>query len=344
MNRLNRHGLVALSLLLAAAPVQAADDVASFYAGKTITILAPFPSAGAYGQLSIMLAKHLPNHLPGHPNAIAQFMPGAGGLRQANHMYSVAPKDGTVIGIMYDSAPTAQMLEPGGDVLFDARGFNTLGSMNKGDFGLVGILKSHGVASIADAKKKESYFGATGTSSAQYFVPNAMNKALGTKFKLIPSYQGVPDQFLAMERGELHGIFTNYNIIKMQQPTWMQEQRFNWLGQLGDGRDPQFASLPLLQELVDAPVDKKAFEFLALSRIVGKVFFTPPSVPADRLAALRTAFAASIREEEFRAGMEKIDVDFAPRGWEEAQQVIVNTVETKPDVMDRVRELIKVDN
>lgn len=343
MIALCRKGLLVLAAMLATLSAQAADDVASFYAGKTVTVFSPFPSAGSYGQLCVLVAKLLPKHLPGQPSAVAQFLPGAGGLRQANHMFNVAPKDGTVIGILYDSAPTAQMLEPGGDVLFDARKFKTLGSVNRGDFGLVGILRSHGVATISDAQKKESFFGATGTSAAQYFVPNAMNKTMGTKFKLIPSYQGVADQFLAMERGELHGIFTNFTIMTMQRPDWMKEQRFNWLGQLGDGRDPQFADVPLLQELVNDPVDKKAFEFFALSRVVGKVFFAPPDVPADRLAALRRAMAEVLQESEFRETVLKMDVDYNPRSWEDSEKVIVKTVETAPNVMDRIRELIKVD-
>jgi tripartite-type tricarboxylate transporter receptor subunit TctC len=333
---------VAFALIAASGSGSAAEDLAAFYSGKTVTVTSPFDLAGGYGQIATLVANYLPKYLPGHPSAISQNMPGGGGVRQANYMYNAAPRDGTVIGIIYDSVPEMQMLDPD-QVLFDAGKFNALGSVNRGDFGLVGILKTAGIASLADAQKKETFFGASGTAAAQYIVPYVMNEVLGTKFKLIPGYGGVGEQFLAMEKGELQGIFTNYTTILLERPDWVAQGRFYWLAQLSDQRNAALPDVPLIQELVSDPVDRKAFEFLALSRVIGKIFIAPPGVPAERLAALRTAFAEVLKEKELQAALAKIQVDYDPRTWEPSQQVILETVETLPDIVARVRDLIRIE-
>src|SRR4051812_24470770 len=124
-----RRALAACCLLVAVAPAHADDDVASFYKGRTIQLLNAFGQGGRYSVLARMVAQHLPRHLPGQPSGVVQLMPGAAGLLQTNYLYNAAPKDGSAIGLMYDSMPTAQVLEPESNVKYDARRFNALGSI-----------------------------------------------------------------------------------------------------------------------------------------------------------------------------------------------------------------------
>jgi tripartite-type tricarboxylate transporter receptor subunit TctC len=322
---------------------QAAEDVAAFYAGKQLRVLAPFENNGGYGQLVRVIAAYLPKYLPGHPTGVPQYMPGAGGLRGTNYMATSAPRDGTVISILYDSMPATQVTDPSA-VRFDARRFAALGSLNKGDFGLITALKTAGVATIEEARKQELWFGATGTASAQFYVLQAVNKLLDTKFKIIPGYPSVAIQYLAMEKGELHGIFTNYTIMLLGRPDWFRDNRLNVLAQLGIERDARFSTVPLLQELTQDVQAKQIFEFLALSRVTGKAFFAPPDVPPDRLAALREAFAATLRDPEARDAILKLGQELDPRDWQTAQAVIDRTVDTSPEVVARVQELIKAGN
>jgi tripartite-type tricarboxylate transporter receptor subunit TctC len=329
-------------LLLVCGPVSArADDVAAFYSGKTLRIIDPFGAgAGFYTPLAQLLADYLPRYLPGQPKGRVEFMPGGGGLQGANYLYA-APNDGTVYGLLYDNMPTAQALQLDDLTKFDARRFSVLGSLNKGETGLLGLLKRTGVTSIADARNKTTVLGATGTASAQFIVPAAINKVLGTKFNVIPGYESVNDTFLAMDTGELDGIFTNFNTIMETRPNWIAEGRFNWLAQVGDRRDPEFADVPLLQELVEKPLDKGIFTFLALSRIAGKPVVAPPGVPGERLAALRSAFAAMMRDPEFQAAIVKMNLKVDPRTAEEATAVIVQTVDTPASVREYFRMLIQ---
>jgi tripartite-type tricarboxylate transporter receptor subunit TctC len=339
-----RFAFVSLALVLTAIPARSDDDVAAFYKGRTLQVVSSFGEGGLYSVVTRLVADHLPKYLPGRPSAIAQSMPGAAGFRQMNYLYNIAPKDGTVIALMYDNVPTAQLLQPDDSLKFDTRRFGMLGSLNKGEAGLVGILKRAGITSLDDARQKPAVFGSTGTSSGQYTVPAAMNKMFGTRFKIIPGYKTTPEIYLSMERGELDGVYGTAEAMAENRPQWIAEHRFNWLAQLNDVRAPDYADVPLLQELAQAPLDKAAFRFLALARVPGKMFVTPPDIPAARLEALRAAFAVMVRDQAFIDDIAKTTQKLDVRTWQEAEAIIRETAETPPDVIAYVRDLLKIGN
>lgn len=341
-----RFGATRVAVLIAACAAfvptaVSADPVADFYKGRTITFINPFGAGGSYGQILRHLAKYMPNHIPGRPNGVAQFMPGGGGIKMANYVYNIAARDGSVIGLMYDNMPSAQVLRPKRGVKFDARRFGTLGSFNRGEVGVLALWKKSGIASIADARRKVGSLGATGTGSAQYMVPNVVNKVLGTKFRLVPGYKSTGELFLAIEQGELSGVFTNYTTIRQQHPDWIRDDRLYWLAQLGSERLPELKDVPLLDEIAASKADKAVFAFLAKSRIPGRIVITPPGVPADRLAALRKAFTDTFLDKDFRAAITKVGQSMNPRSWQDAAAVIAETVDTPLPVVERVRELIR---
>jgi tripartite-type tricarboxylate transporter receptor subunit TctC len=336
--------LAGLALLALAPPSRAQENVADFYRGKTVQVINPFAEAGLYAYLAQLLAEFVPKYLPGAPQGRAISMPGGGGLQGANHLFNAAARDGTVFEVLYDNMPTEQALGLNQLVRFDARRFSVLGSLNKGETGLVAILKRAGIETVADARARPSVLGATGTASAQYIVPNAMNRIMRTKFTLIPGYKVVTDAFLAMETGEADGIFTNFATLVQSRPEWIAEKRFHFIAQSADVRDPDFADVPLLQELVDDPAQKEAFRFLAMSRVPGKLVVAPPGVPPVRLEALRSAFAQALRDPRLLEAMAKLYQKIDPRGPAEAMEVIRATIDTDPAVLARARELMRADN
>jgi tripartite-type tricarboxylate transporter receptor subunit TctC len=329
---------IVLTGFLSSTPARA-DAVADFYEGKTVTVYNPFGEGGIYGVMVRLTAQYLPKYLPGGPNGVPQFMPGGGGLKQANYLYTIAPKDGTAIGLMYDNTPTAQVTRGSRGVRYDVRNFGVLGSINKGEFAVLATMRSTGIARFDEAKMKEAVLGSTGVGSAQYIVPSVINKVLGTKFKLVPGYKSTGEIWLAMERGELSGIFTNYTTIAEARPQWIEGKRLYWLAQLAERRAPGFEDVPLLQELADKPLDKEIFQFLMLSRIPGKIFIAPPGIPGERLAALQAAFLAMLRDPGFVAGAKKIRLKIDPRNPGDAAAVIRRTVETNAEVLERVNAL-----
>jgi tripartite-type tricarboxylate transporter receptor subunit TctC len=270
-------------------------------------------------------------------------MPGGGGLQGANYLYNAAPRDGTVIGLLYDNMPTEQALGLNKLVKFDVRNFTVLGSLNKRETGLVGILKRAGISSVEDAKRKVAVLAATGTASAQYIVPNAMNRILGTRFKLIPGYKVITDSFLAMESGEADGLFTNYATLAQARPDWIAQNLMSFIAQSSDIRDPAFADVPLLDELTDDKVQREAFRFLAMSRVAGKMVVAPPDIPTDRAAALRKAFSDALKDPQLLRGMAKLNQQIEPRDAEAALNVLRQTVETDQAALSRVRDIMRTE-
>jgi tripartite-type tricarboxylate transporter receptor subunit TctC len=277
--------------LLAMLPAGA--DEAAFFRGKTIQFTSAFAEGGLYATVTRLVSEHLPRHLPGRPGGIAVSMPGAAGLRQMNHLYNVAPKDGTVIALMYDNVPMSQAMQSDESIRFDARRFGVLGSVGRGETALISILKRTGVASLDDARRIAVVFGATGTTSGQYYLPSILNRLFGTRIRIIPGYKTMVEILLSMERGELDGV-------------------------------------------------SGAFGFLALARIPGKMLLAPPAVPAERLAVLRDAFASMVRDPVFVADVARTSQRLEPRTWQDAERIIRETIETPPEVVAHVRDLLKI--
>ena len=330
-----------IALCLAAPAAKAEDGVAAFYRGKTLRIINPFAETGFYGALTRALADVLPRHLPGRPGARGEAMPGGGGLQGANYIYAGAPRDGAAISILYDNMPTAQALALDDLARFDARKYTVLGSVNRGDTGVVGVMKRAGIGSVADARVKVAVMGATGAGAAQYFVPLAMNRLLGTKFNIIPGYRTVSDTFLAMDAGEADGLFSNYVTIAEARPQWIADKAIEWIAQSLDHADPDFPGVPLLQDLTDDNAKRDAFRFLAMSRSPGKIIVAPPDVPADRAEALRTALAETFRDPEFVADVARMNQKIAPRTAAEAAEIIRATVEVDAATLASVRDLMR---
>ncbi|MDH3241444.1 MAG: tripartite tricarboxylate transporter substrate-binding protein [Alphaproteobacteria bacterium] len=331
-----------LALAMGGLPMEAhgAMSAEQFYKGKNITVLCPYSAKGGYGFLTRMIADYLPKYLPGQPRGVPQFKPGAAGAVQAGYLSTVAPRDGTAIGLMYDGLPTAQALGIQ-KAKFDVRQFIVLGSLDKGLTGALAVWKTSGVKTIQDAMKKQLALGSNNTRSGQHFLPLVLNRTAGTKFKLISGYHGSNGVFLAMERGELDGVFTNYATYLQHHPQWVKENRLNFLVQLGQRPHPALKGVPMMYDLAKSEIDKEAIKFLVYSRITGKAVITPPGVPAERVSALRAAFAAMVKDKGFIQRMTKTKRKVEPRTWQEARDLILATVDAKPEVLARVRELTK---
>src|SRR4029079_1766571 len=112
---------------VAAQPASSAG-VEDFYKGKTVSILIGYSVGGGYDTYVRMVARDLGKHIPGNPIIVPQNMPGAGSLKAANYLYSVAPKDGATIGTFSRAMGSAPLM---GQANFDARTFTWLGSITR---------------------------------------------------------------------------------------------------------------------------------------------------------------------------------------------------------------------
>ena len=231
-------------------------------------------------------------------------MLGGGGIRAANFLYNVAPKDGSVIALIDRGMPTAPLLYgEKSQARFEAVKYAWIGSLMR-ETGMGVIAARSRVKTIEDAKVHQIHFGATGPETDPAMYARLVNELVGTKIRVINGYKGQPEQFQAVERGELDGLFmsgwSGPGRAYVRDQIGRDEMRL--LVQMAPTRDPDHTETPTLLDLVSAPEDRAIVE-LQLNRVaIGRPVIGPPDVPADRVAMLRVAFNKAVADPEFLQG------------------------------------------
>jgi tripartite-type tricarboxylate transporter receptor subunit TctC len=305
VGRLAGWGFAALVLGGAA---QAQDSVADFYRGKQIRIIVGSSPGGGYDLYARYLARHLGKYLPGNPSVIVQNMPGAGGLAATNHLHARATRDGLTIGIVQGSLTFAQ-IGKSQNAQFDMRGFGWLGSANMTS-NICAFSKRAGIGNAQDLLTKSVIIGASGGSTE--FVPNLLNALVGTKFNIVKGYKSTTDILPATERGEVEGICGwGWDGAQVNGRDYFARGVISVGLESANVRHPdlQARGVPFMMDLVSNEENKRILEFLFSYLVYVRPFVTPPDLPVDRLKALQTAFAATLKDPELLAEAEKGGVE-----------------------------------
>ena len=339
-----RCAVIAMAMVAAGGWLSAtatADAIADFYKGKQMRVVVGYPPGGGFDAYARMLADFMPRQIPGNPTIIVQHMPGAASVKAANYVYAVGPQDGTVLGLINHAAPlNALVWKETGDG-FDAGRFNWIGRLDLID--LVGIAwHDTGVTTIEQAKQKEVIFGATSTTGTSVMTPNALNRLIGTKFKLVLGYNGTTDQYLAMERGEIKGMGNAiWSQLKRSHPLWLEQKKITPIFQDGYERHASLPDVPTVTELATNEEDRKVLRLLASTSVVGRSFMAGPQVPAERIAALRKAFDAMAADDTFKAEMERRAIPLNPLSGEKLQAMLAEISAYPESLFERTRQVVK---
>ncbi len=318
---------VVSSAIVSPLAVQAGESAAKegeFYQGRTIKLITSTGVGGTYDILARTIARHMPRYIVGQPTIIVENMPGGGNVLAANYMYNIAPKDGTALATIHSAIPLQQMLDVGG-VRFDADKFNWLGSTGSQNEVIL-VWHTAGVNSIAQAMKRQVMVGGTGTRAGMVLLPLVVNNLLGTKFTLVTGYITSEDVNLAMERGEVQGRALSIGSIESRHPDWITGHKVAFLAQSGAKRDKHLPQVPLLTELAKDDEQRQIFKLIASAPALGQPYLAPPGVPAERLAILRKAFAATLRDPAMLAEAANIRFDVDPLSADEVAQIVHETV------------------
>ena len=324
-----------------AARAQSADD---FYRSKQqLSIIVPTAPGGGYDSYARMLARHMSKYIPGRPSIVASNMPGGGGIGAANYLYNVAPKDGATFGILDRGSPTAPLLYgEASKAQFEATKFSWIGSAMS-ETGMGVVAANAPATTIEEAKSHELFFGATGPETDPAMDARLMNDMLGTKIKVINGYKGQPEEFLAVEKGEIQGLFMS----GWSGPgrAYVREQigkgKLKLLVQMSTVRDPLHQDTPTILD-VTPPADRPMVEMLLARLELGRPFVAPPGVPADRLEVLRTAFRKAMEDPELLADAAAQKLAVHPTWGAEAQALVDKMYRTPPDLMERVKKIVRV--
>ena len=320
--------------------VRAQQTALDFFKGKTITIVTSTGPGGGYDLNARLIARFMPRYIPGVASVVVQNMPGGGNLRAANYMFEVAPKDGTIIGVVENGIPLKQVLEPT-NMRFDVARFNWLGSTG-GHNEAIMALSSSGVQTIDDLRNKEVVLGGTGASSTLVMYPAAMNNVLGTKFKIVTGYTSSTEIYLAMDRSEVVARSGTIASLYNWHSDWVALGKIKILTQIGLRPDATMPGIPLMMDLATKEDDKRVLGLISSPAALGNPYYAPPGVPADRLALLSTALASTLKDPDFLKEAEKIQAEIAPMSGPDVARIIDNVVGASNAVVERARLAIEV--
>jgi len=331
--------LIALGAMLASPAL--ADPVEDFYKGKSIRLIIGFDPPGGYDLYGRAAATYLGNFIPGKPTVVPQNMPGAGSKTAARFLYTAAPKDGTVIGIVSQQIAQNTLIE------------GTVGEMDVTKFGWIGRLTSNidmgitwangPIKSIDDIRKRETVVGGTGFAASSGMIPRLLNLTAGTKFKIVTGYKGSGDITLAMERGEVEVVGgTGWASTKVNHPQWIAEKKITILYQLAAERHRELPDVPTVAELALKPEDQAMLRFIGASADVGRYLIATPGIPAERFAALRKSFDAMMNDKEFIADMQKRNVDLDYMSGDKLAEMVAGLMKTSPDIVARAKAALDV--
>jgi tripartite-type tricarboxylate transporter receptor subunit TctC len=319
----------AVCAMLLAFPA-AAQDV-PFFKGRTVTMVIGYSAGGGYDLYARVLAKYIGQHIPGDPTVVAQSMPGAGSLKAANYIYSVAPKDGTYIGTFARGMPLDPLLI--GNAKFDGRKFTWLGSITK-DTSVCITWQDSPIKTWADLFTTDSKFGGEGAGSDPDIFATVLRVVFDAKVKLITGYPGTADMTLAMERGEIDGLCgISWSTIVSRHQDWLDAHAIHVLVQAALTPDPALPGVPLMSDETQDEQKREMLKLILAPQVIARPIAAPPGLPPGRAETLQKAFADTMKDPAYLAEMARLGMDVAPVSPQAIDALLAELYAAPPDVV-----------
>jgi tripartite-type tricarboxylate transporter receptor subunit TctC len=337
--RLKLLGVAIVSVLFGSAA--GADPIADFYKDRQISWILSADAGGGYSTYAHAFAPYFAEHIPGKPKIVVQNMPGAGGIRAMNYLMSVAPKDGTTIGLVHSSVPFAPLYGLEG-ANFDPRKMNWIGSINTAS-GICVSWHTSGIKTWDDLMSKEYVVGTSGAGSQMETLPNMLKHLFGAKIKVISGYKGGNEVFLAMERGEVMGRCGGL-IASMSstRPDWLPQKKVDIPIQFALERSSKFPDVPAIAEFAKDEKTKQILALIFSPQAMDRPVLLPPGTPADKVQALRKAFKETMDDPGFQAEAKKQKLEIEYVSGEKVAKIIENAFSFPPDIIKQANEAQQV--
>jgi tripartite-type tricarboxylate transporter receptor subunit TctC len=317
--------------------IAAADGVGDFYKGRNISLVIGYSVGGGYDAYARLLARYIGNHIPGTPSIVPQQMTGAGSLRAASYIYSVAPKDGSVFGTFSRNIGISPLVDKGD---FDSRKFTWLGSVT--DENTICVTGSASpIKNWSDFLTKPSKFGGEGAGADPDVWTLIYKNIFGAAVQLVSGYPGTNDITLAMERSEVDGLCgISWSTIKSRHPEWLSAHTVNIIVQAALKKEPEIADVPLANDLVKNSDQAQIMKVFMASQAMARPFAAPPDISANRKAALISAFDATMKDADFLNETQKLSFDVRPVSGAAIDAMLAGAYTTPKDVLDKAAKAI----
>jgi tripartite-type tricarboxylate transporter receptor subunit TctC len=315
------------------AQAQALDE---FFKAQPFTILVGYPPGAGYDMYARLIARHIGQYLPGNPKVVVQNMPGAGSLSAANNLYNIAKQDGSIIGTFSRGITMLPIVDSNG-VRYDPLKFNWVGSPS-GEVSLAIAWHDSGVSKFEDLRTRGMTAATSGPASDGNIYGRVLNAILGTKIKTVTGYQGSAESMLAIERKEVDGATSvSYAAIKTAQRDWLENKKINLLAQHALKANPELKTVPVILDFAKSDDDRRVLEMVFARQSIGYPYAAPPNVPADRLAAIRKAFDATLKDPEFLAAAAKSGVLVDGVTGTQIQTLLESLYSMPPAIVERAK-------
>lgn len=340
-----RHSLVAIGLALATtvtAHGAAAQPAAEFYHGRNMELLVGSGAGGGYDLYARLLARRMGEHIPGKPTLIVKNLVGGGGIRAANLMYNVSPRDGSTIATVSNAMITAPLI--GSEATqFDPSKFGWIGSMSSEDSVCV-AWHTAAAKTWGDLASKKLIVGTAAPGTTTYTYPTLLRNMFGAQFELVTGYPDASQVALALERGEVEGICQTYSSLQAQRPQWLAEKQVNVLLALGLQRIPELPDTPSVMEITKSEEQNQMLKVIMAPNFAGRPFFAPPDIPADRKLVLRQAFDAVVKEPVLIEDAKKQRLEIAPVTGQAVEDLVKSVYATPPALIEKVKQAVAKPN
>jgi tripartite-type tricarboxylate transporter receptor subunit TctC len=317
-----------------------AQSLEAFFKAQSFVILVGYPPGAGYDTYARLIARHIGQHLPGTPKVVVQNMPGAGSLTAANHLYNVAKQDGSVIGTFSRGITMLPIVDSAG-VRYDPLKFNWIGSPSS-EVSLAIAWHDSGVGKFEDLRTRGMTAATSGPGSDGNIYGRVLNSILGTKIKTVMGYQGSAESMLAIERKEVDGATSvSYAAIKTAHKDWLDNNKVNLLAQHTLKANPELKGVPVILDFAKSEDDRRVLEIVFARQSIGYPYAAPPNVPADRLAAVRKAFDATLKDPEFLAATAKGGLLTDGVTGPQIQTLLENLYSMPPAIIERARSAMQ---
>jgi tripartite-type tricarboxylate transporter receptor subunit TctC len=312
-------------------PAQA-QTVEDFYKSKPLTIVVGVTAGGGYDLIARLLSRHIVKHIPGNPSPVVQNMPGSGSVVAAGYLYSIAPKDGSVIGTLARIALIEPLFTP---QRFDSTKFIAIGSVSK-DISTCISWKTSKVKTWDDLLTREFIASGQGTGADPDAFANMIRHLFGAPIRLVTGYPGTNEQALSMERGETEGYCgVSYSTLKTRYTKWLAEGSINILVQNAIEKHPDLPNVPLITDMAKNAEQAQIIRLIVATQNMARPFLAPPGIPADRAAALRKAFDETMKDPEFLAEADKMKVEISPMSGAEVNAMLAELYATPKGAIEK---------
>lgn len=330
--------IVAVVGLGATAGAALGQSVESFYKERQIRLLISTAAGGDYDLWARAIGRHMGRHIPGNPTFVPTNMPGGGGITAANYLFTVAPKDGSVISMIGRNLPNQAVLQAP-TVKFDPVKFNWIGSPELPNRICV-AMDTAPVKTARDLFEKQLIVGGAGAGTAVSTMPTLLHNLLGMKFSVVEGYGSATGVVLAMERGEVQGICQTLSSLEKSRPGWIASGRMRVL--FNTERDPVPAlKAPSVYEFTTTDEQRQILDFFSSSVELGRPIVAPPGVPAARVTALRRGFDATMKDPAFLDEAGKLGMDVRPRTGEQLTKIVANLMKTPIALTEKAEAMMQ---